>query len=274
MQRPRVRFDQDVVNSVHKRLALGKTHIRKPRLERKVDKAAAVIHGLQTRKAVRLDLPGVGVVLHQPALRAVDDHIFLLMPQQHPHNGRLRHIGTHPFADAAVAIPRQNGLIKARTVVVKHRANTRLHRLTAERRGVDREIAALGVPDHIQRRVRRARRDVLQIRNGERLRRDRADKAHVKILFPADERAVRAPEGDDARAVRQDECDGGKLRLRRRVQLVGVGADHQLRKPRAFAQRRDQAHIVRAQNDLRQILQRLKCPRRVRKAHPTHIAGR
>lgn len=97
----------------------------------------------------------------------------------------------------------------------------------AERCGIDREVAALGVAAE-QELPRKAQHGRGGITRREALGRNGAGEGHVEILLPADERAVRPAEGDKMPPVAEGDGDGRKLRLALEVDLVYIIHDPHL----------------------------------------------
>ena len=91
------------------------------------------------------------------------------------------------------------------------------------------------------------------------LRRNDRQKGQIKILLPADNRVVRAPEGNVGRFIRQQDRQRGELRLRFLVGAADIGAERQIGKAAACR------HFVAQFRDLlrHQHAHRLLRPRRV-----------
>ena len=126
--------------------------------------------------------------------------------------------------------------------VVVHADDAALHGFAAEHGRVDREVAALRVPAHAQRRPGEGGGRRLEIRHRLGLRRHRVEETHVEVLFPADERVVGAAEGNVDAAVVQLQRDGGELQLGLRVNLVDITGKPQAAEARAV---RHAAHELR-----------------------------
>ena len=165
-------------------------------------------------------------MLQQTQLTAADHGIGLLMLQQHPHHTGLGQEGPELRQDAAVARVPEHGAVKAGAVVVVGEADPLLQLRLTPGRGVDRQIAPLGVA----RQADGSRMDPgegLQIAQGLLLGRDLGLEAHVEILLPARQGQVGAPVGDDRPALRQQPGDCRELALTGR-QLAAVKYQPQL----------------------------------------------
>ena len=173
------------------------------------------------------------------------DRVLLLVPEQHPNHGRLRNEGAHTRAYRLVARMIEYLLVKAGAVKIVYKLDPLLGCLGAERSGVHREVAALGVPAKHQRSVC-AGRDALKILHRRQLRRNRTDERHVEVLFPADQRRVRAAESDKAPAVLKYVAQRGELRLRFKLNLVYIITDKHPAEALAFCRRLEKPYIVGA----------------------------
>ena len=149
-------------------------------------------------------------MLHEADLRAAHDLAPFLMLQQDPDDGRFRDDRDDPPRHALVLRQGQERGAEARAVVVVDLHELVLHGFGAENRAVDREIAALRVPAHAQRPLREDR-----------------EEGEIEVLLPADDGIVGAAEGDIGRPVRQQEREGGELRLRLVVDLIFIAAEQQ-----------------------------------------------
>ena len=244
MQRLGVRFAQHVVDRVDRPLALLRLQPGQPLLERPVEEAAAVRDGLERNEAVAQHLPGIEIVLAEAVARAVDDGIGLLVLEQHADDGRLRHERLHPRADTLVARQGDHIGVEAGAVVVIHRCDALLQGCGAERCGIDREVAALGVTAE-QELPRKAQHGRGGITRREALGRNGAGEGHVEILLPADERAVRPAEGDKMPPVAEGDGDGRKLRLALEVDLVYIIHDPHLAEALTRRKGRDEPPVLR-----------------------------
>ena len=149
------------------------------------------------------------------------------MLQQDPDDGRFRDDRDDPPRHALVLRQGQERGAEAGAVVVVDLHELVLHGFGAENRAVDREIAALRVPAHAQRPLRKGRRRGLQVLHGHPLRGDDREEGKIEVLLPADDGIVGTAEGDIGRPVRQQEREGGELRLRLVVDLIFIAAEQQ-----------------------------------------------
>ncbi len=111
---------------------------------------------------------------------------------------------------------------KARTIHAVNFQDPVLHLRRTVHGGINRQIASLGMPSHIEI-PGQPLGDHVQIFYGEFLARHRGEKGHVKIFLPPHDGLVRAPVGHIHGAVLQQESHGGKLGLK--VRLVPNNVD-------------------------------------------------
>ena len=69
-------------------------------------------------------------------------------------------------------------------------------------------------------------------------------KAHVEILFPADHRVIRSPEGDKRGTVPDEERNARKLLLRFVIHLIDIADQTHIRKAHALNQCREQLSVL------------------------------
>ncbi len=239
--------------------ALLWTQRENERADRLVNQLAALGQIGQMLKPFPAHLPREAVVLPQAALRAAHDLIAFLMLQQHADDRRFRQNGRDPVRDALVFRQAKQRRAEAGAVVIVYAHQLVLHGFAAEHCAVDREIAALGVSAHAKRMRRKRRGCRRQILCRHFLRRNDRQKGQIKILLPADNRVVRAPEGNVGRFIRQQDRQRGELRLRFLVGAADIGAERQIGKAAACR------HFVAQFRDLlrHQHAHRLLRPRRV-----------
>ena len=89
-----------------------------------------------------------------------------------------------------------------------------------------------------------SRRDALHIGHRIPLGRNFGFKAHVEILFPADDGVIRAAESDKRMPFAQQIGDGGKLLFQFGIHPVCVADKLNIPKPRAFHQRGQQLSVL------------------------------
>ena len=87
---------------------------------------------------------------------------------------------------------------------------------------------------------------LLQVVHGQLLARHRADKAHIEVLFPADEGIIGAAVGHTVVALLQLYRNGGKLGLAFGIQAVGIGGQFHPLIPRGFNKSPEQIGIAAA----------------------------
>ena len=100
------------------------------------------------------------------------------------------------------------------------------------------------MPEHGDRTVGVLFCRAFQVGDRQNLTGDGADKAHVEVFLPADQRIVGAAEGNADAVVRQPQRYGGKLRLRNGVRPAFKIDDLCIAEPVAFAQRAEQRRVV------------------------------
>ena len=93
-------------------------------------------------------LPGEAVVLHQAGGRALDHLAQAVAFQQQADHGGIRHHGDALGLDALVALAAAHLLPEAGAVVGPDPFDPILHRRRSHGRGIDRQVAALGVAAH------------------------------------------------------------------------------------------------------------------------------
>ena len=184
-------------------------------------------------------------MLLEEGLLAVDDDILLLVAQQHAHHRGLRHKGLYFFADALITRLREDFAIKAGAIVIVNRFYAVLDLLPAESRGVNGKIAALGVAAD-GKPAGEPPGGPLQVVHRQFLARHRADKAHIEVLFPADEGIIGAAVGHAVVVLLQLYRNGGKLGLAFGIQAVGIGGQLHPLIPRGFNKSPEQIGIAAA----------------------------
>ena len=192
-------------------------------------------------------------MLHDVLVRAAHDRVFFLVLEQHAHDRALRNERVHVRADALIAGGEHDRVREARPVVVVDEADAVLDRLIAVGCGVDRQIAALGMPCDCQAVIRLELRDDLRragkVAHRLLLRRDGSGEAHVQVFLPADERAVRPAVGAAERLFVDAEADGGELGLALLVEHVHVVERQNAGIPLAATERGQQVERVFRQPD-------------------------
>lgn len=136
------------------------------------------------------------------------------------------------MADALITRLREDFAIKTGAIVIVNRFYAVLDLLPAESRGVNGKIAALGVAAD-GKPAGEPPGGLLQVVHRQ-FCRHRADKAHIEVLFPADEGIIGAAVGHTVVALLQLYRNGGKLGLAFGIQAVGIGGQFHPLIPRGF----------------------------------------
>ena len=167
-------------------------------------------------------------MLEQAGLIAAHHGVVLLVVQKHPHHRGLGYKGVYPPPHRLIARLIHGPGAEAGAVVVVDRQQA-VGR-PAGRRRVDRQIPAFGVPAQTQGAAPPPQ-GVGQVLRRRPLGGHRRLVAHVEVLFPPHQGAVRPPVGDKPGPVSGVDGEGGELLLRPCVQVAHPVQQHQAGEP-------------------------------------------
>ena len=186
----------------------------------------------------------VGQTVLEKAARVAFHHDKCLrMPQQNANQRALGHIGVDAHIHPLEFLRSCDRFIETRPIEIIDAAHTPLYAASSKERRIGCQIASLGMA--AQYHVARKRtRGAQRIGRSRPLGRYLGGKAHIEIFLPADDRGIRAAEGNERRTRWRHESHSGKLLLIRLIKAADIAHHAHRSKALALHNRAQQQAIV------------------------------